>query len=170
MALVGLLVGVLVGVVAPDPALGLAVGGYTAMVLLAFGLTTGLGLRWLPRRAPLAANLSTLSRVTLMTIYVTAAVAVPIHVGLTYVAPSLPRVVPLVAWLVAVWLLSPLWILGLIVGGFVAVASMPATFLGLLWAVSTQFEAAWIGSPVRPWTLYAIRVAVLGCMAVFLLR
>ena len=72
--------------------------------------------------------------------------------------------------LVAVWLLSPLWILGLIVGGFVAVASMPATFLGLLWAVSTQFEAAWIGSPVRPWTLYAIPVAVLGCMAVFLLR
>jgi pimeloyl-ACP methyl ester carboxylesterase len=105
VALVGLLVGVLVGVVAPDPALGLAVGGYTAMVLLAFGLTTGLGLRWLPGRAPLAANLSTLSRVTLMTIYVTAAVAVPIHVGLTYVAPSLPRVVPLVAWLVAVWLL-----------------------------------------------------------------
>jgi uncharacterized membrane protein (DUF485 family) len=72
--------------------------------------------------------------------------------------------------LVAVWLLSPLWIPGLIVGGLVAVASLLATLLGLVLAVSTQFEAAWIGSPVRPWTLYAIPVAVLGFIAVFVLR
>jgi hypothetical protein len=29
-------------------------------------------------------------------------------------------------------------------------------------AVSTQFEAAWIGSPIRPWTLYSMPVAMAG--------
>ncbi len=40
--------------------------------------------------------------------------------------------------------------------------ALVVTFIGLILALSTQFEAAWIGSPVRPWTRYAIPVAILG--------
>ena len=64
--------------------------------------------------------------------------------------------------LLAVWALSVAWIIGLVLGGLVAVIALVATFTGLILALSTQFEAAWVGSPIRPWTLYAIPVALLG--------
>ena len=67
--------------------------------------------------------------------------------------------------LILVWVLSAVWLIGIPVGGLVAVASLVAAVLGLVLAVSTQFEAAWIGSPVRPWSLYAIPVA-LACFVV----
>jgi hypothetical protein len=35
-------------------------------------------------------------------------------------------------------------------GGLVAVVFFVAAFLGLVLGASTQFEAAWIGSPMRP--------------------
>jgi hypothetical protein len=63
---------------------------------------------------------------------------------------------------VAVWLLSVLWIPGVLLGGLVAVAGLVAAFAGLVLAVSTQFEAAWIGSPIRPGTRWAIPVSLLG--------
>ena len=63
--------------------------------------------------------------------------------------------------LVAVWVLSTLWVLGLVFGGLVALTFV-AAFVGLVLAVSTQFEAAWIGSPIRPWTRLAIPVSLLG--------
>jgi hypothetical protein len=71
--------------------------------------------------------------------------------------------------LVAVWLLSPLWIVGVLVGGIVALVTIVAAFAGLVLAVSTQFEAAWIGSPIRPWTRYAIPVALLGFVVIVVL-
>jgi hypothetical protein len=46
-----------------------------------------------------------LVRAALLTAYVAAAVVVPIHVGLTHVVPSPPRMVPLVALIVAAWVL-----------------------------------------------------------------
>lgn len=64
--------------------------------------------------------------------------------------------------LVTVWILSTAWTVGLAAGGLVLVAALVAAFLGLVIALSTQFEAAWIGSPVRPWSLYAIPVALVG--------
>ena len=67
--------------------------------------------------------------------------------------------------LILVWILSAVWLLGIPVGGLVAVASLIAALLGLILAVSTQFEAAWIGSPVRPWSLYATPVS-LACFVV----
>lgn len=68
--------------------------------------------------------------------------------------------------LVAVWILSTVWTIGLALGGLVAVATVVAAFLGFVIALSTQFEAAWIGSPVRPWSLYAMPVAVAGLVIV----
>lgn len=68
--------------------------------------------------------------------------------------------------LIAVWALSVAWIPGLVAGGLVALAALVATLLGLVLALSTQFEAAWIGSPIRPWTLYAIPVALSGFLLV----
>ena len=70
--------------------------------------------------------------------------------------------------LVAVWLLCAGWTVGLVAGGLVMVASFVGTFLGLVLAISTQFEAAWIGSPIRPWTRYAIPVALVGLLLIFL--
>jgi hypothetical protein len=71
--------------------------------------------------------------------------------------------------LVAVWLLSTVWILGVLFGGLVAVVTFVLAFAGLILALSTQFEAAWIGSPVRPWTRYAIPVAIAGFVVVLAL-
>jgi uncharacterized BrkB/YihY/UPF0761 family membrane protein len=71
--------------------------------------------------------------------------------------------------LVAVWLLSTLWILGVLFGGLVALVTFVAAFAGLILALSTQFEAAWIGSPIRPWTRYAIPVSLLGFVLVLVL-
>ena len=71
--------------------------------------------------------------------------------------------------LVAVWSLSIVWILGLVFGGLVAVVTFVAAFAGLVLALSTQFEAAWIGSPIRPWTRVAIPVSLLGFVLVFAL-
>lgn len=68
--------------------------------------------------------------------------------------------------LVAVWLLSASWVVGLAVGGLVSVAAFVGAFLGLVIAFSTQFEAAWIGSPVRPWSLYAMPVALVGMVII----
>lgn len=68
--------------------------------------------------------------------------------------------------LIAVWVLCVAWSIGLAIGGLVAVMALTATFAGLVLAVSTQFEAAWIGSPIRPWTRYAIPVAVAGFVVV----
>jgi hypothetical protein len=64
--------------------------------------------------------------------------------------------------LLLVWILSAAWVVGVPIGGLVAVASLLAALLGLFLAVSTQFEAAWIGSPTRPWSLYAIPVSLAG--------
>jgi uncharacterized BrkB/YihY/UPF0761 family membrane protein len=64
--------------------------------------------------------------------------------------------------LIAVWACSVAWIIGLVIGGLAAVAALVVTFTGLILAISTQFEAAWIGSPIRPWTRYAIPVALSG--------
>ena len=71
--------------------------------------------------------------------------------------------------LVAVWVLSTLWVIGLVVGGLVAMLTFVAAFAGLVLAVSTQFEAAWIGSPIRPWTRLAIPVSLLGFVLVVVL-
>lgn len=64
--------------------------------------------------------------------------------------------------LVIVWALSVFWVIGAVLGGLVAFVAVFATFLGLVLAASTQFEAAWIGSPIRPWTLYSMPVALSG--------
>jgi hypothetical protein len=64
--------------------------------------------------------------------------------------------------LVAVWALSVAWTVGIVVGGLLAVGAYVLTFLGLVLALSTQFEAAWIGSPIRPLSRYAIPIALLG--------
>jgi hypothetical protein len=71
--------------------------------------------------------------------------------------------------LAAVWTLSAAWLVGFPLGGVVALATLVAALLGLVLAVSTQFEGAWIGLPVRPWTRYAIPVAVGGLAATFVL-
>lgn len=113
----GLVPAVVVGGLAPDPALNLAVGGYTAAVLVAFGLGALAGDRLLAsdrfragdRRAagrPTGhVRISTVAVIVLLTVYATAMVAVPIHTGLTWVAPSPERVPALVALLVAGWVL-----------------------------------------------------------------
>lgn len=64
--------------------------------------------------------------------------------------------------LLVVWACSGAWIVGLALGGLVAVVALVATFTGLVLAISTQFEAAWIGSPIRPGTRYAIPIALVG--------
>jgi hypothetical protein len=50
-------------------------------------------------------NVSMLARVAVLTAYAAAMVVVPIQTGLTWVMPSWPRLVPLLALLVAAWLL-----------------------------------------------------------------
>jgi pimeloyl-ACP methyl ester carboxylesterase len=102
---IGLGAGAVVGAIAPDPVLGLSVGGYTAMVLLAFGLTAAIGLRWVAPRPAATTDVSMLGRTPLLTVFVTMAVLVPMHVGLTHAVPSLARLVPLVVLLVAGWVL-----------------------------------------------------------------
>jgi hypothetical protein len=64
--------------------------------------------------------------------------------------------------LIVVWALSVSGIVGALLGGLVAFVAVFTTLVGLVLAVSTQFEAAWIGSPIRPWTLYSIPVALAG--------
>jgi hypothetical protein len=54
-----------------------------------------------------------------------------------------------------------------LVGGLVALVAVALTFMGLILALSTQFEAAWIDSPVRPWTRYPIPVALVGFAVVY---
>jgi dienelactone hydrolase len=98
----GLGAGAVVGVVANEPVLGLAVGGYTAVVLLAFGVAIAVAAGW-PRFGRPAWSM--LVRVGLLAGYATAMVAVPIQVGLTWVVPNVARLVPLVAVGVAVWVL-----------------------------------------------------------------
>jgi uncharacterized BrkB/YihY/UPF0761 family membrane protein len=71
--------------------------------------------------------------------------------------------------LVVVWLFSSVWILGVLLGGLVALVTFVLALAGLVLALSTQFEAAWIGSPIRPWTRYAIPVAMAGFVLVLLL-
>jgi hypothetical protein len=78
----------------------------------------------------------------------------------TIYAPGTPRQAR--RRLVAVWALSVFWIIGAVLGGLMAFVSVFTTFTGLVLAVSTQFEAAWIGSPIRPWTLYSMPVALSG--------
>lgn len=104
---VGLAAGAIAGAVVSDPVLGLAVGGYSAIVLLAFGVVTRLALRVVgpslgttPRRFP-----SMYVRTAVLVAYATLMVELPIQVGLTWVMPSRPRVVPLVALLIAAWVL-----------------------------------------------------------------
>jgi hypothetical protein len=70
--------------------------------------------------------------------------------------------------LLAVWVCSVAWIIGLALGGLVAVVALVVTFIGLVLALSTQFEAAWIGSPIRRWTQYALPVALLGFAVTYL--
>jgi hypothetical protein len=53
-------------------------------------------------------------------------------------------------------------VIGAVLGGLVAFVAVFTTFLGLVLAASTQFEAAWIGSPIRPWTPYSMPVALSG--------
>jgi uncharacterized BrkB/YihY/UPF0761 family membrane protein len=69
--------------------------------------------------------------------------------------------------LLAVWACSVAWVIGIALGGLLAVIALVVTFIGLILAISTQFEAAWIGSPIRPWTRYAIPVALLGFAGVY---
>jgi hypothetical protein len=64
--------------------------------------------------------------------------------------------------LVVVWVLSAVWILGFLLGTLAALMALMAAFVGIVVALSTQFEAAWIGSPIRRWTRYAIPVAIAG--------
>jgi hypothetical protein len=78
----------------------------------------------------------------------------------TIYAPGTPRQAR--RRLIVVWALSVFWIVGALLGGLVALVAVFTTFIGLVLAVSTQFEAAWIGSPIRPWTLYSVPVALSG--------
>lgn len=71
--------------------------------------------------------------------------------------------------LIAVWALSVAWIPGLIVGWILAALTLVAAFVGLVLAVSTQYEAAWVGSPIRRWTRYAIPVALLAFVVTIVL-
>jgi len=103
----GLAAGAVAGLVTPDPVLGMAVGGYTAIVLLAFGGATAIGARLVHAPATQAQHNHrwTYLRTALLAVYATAMVAVPIQVGLTWVVPSGPRLGPLVAILAAAWVL-----------------------------------------------------------------
>ncbi len=58
--------------------------------------------------------------------------------------------------------------LGVLLGGLVLVVTLVLALLGLVLALSTPFEAARIGSPVRPWTRFAIPVALTGFVIPFL--
>jgi len=64
--------------------------------------------------------------------------------------------------LVVVWAFSVAWAVGIMFGGLISVVSLVVTFVGIVLAISTQFEAAWIGSPIRPWSMYAIPVGISG--------
>lgn len=67
--------------------------------------------------------------------------------------------------LITVWVLAAAWVPMLLLGGVLMLVSSVAAFLAFVIALSTQFEAAWIGSPVRPWTLYALPIAGAGMVA-----
>jgi hypothetical protein len=84
----------------------------------------------------------------------------------TIYAPGTPRQAR--RRLIVVWALSVFWIVGALLGGLVAMVAVFTTFIGLVLAVSTQFEAAWIGSPIRPWTLYSVPVALSGIVLALL--
>lgn len=71
--------------------------------------------------------------------------------------------------LVAVWVLSIAWIPAFLAGGLLVALALVAAFLGFVIALSVQFEAAWIGSPIRPWSLYAMPVAAAGFVAALVL-
>ena len=61
----------------------------------------------------------------------------------------------------AVWLMCTSWIIGL-AGGLLAVITFAVTLTGSIVALATQFEADWIGNPVRRWARWAMGVAVVG--------
>lgn len=137
------------GVLTPDPVFGLAVGGYTAVVLLVFGLValagdrllTNAGDRFLANAALRArrpsSNVATGVAIALLTVYATAMVAVPIHTGLTWVAPSPQRMPAVAVLLLAGWVLyaaaerlgAGRWYL------HAAVVAVPLVLLGALAAV-----------------------------------
>jgi hypothetical protein len=98
----GLAAGAVTGAVTPDPALDLAVGGYTALVLAEFGIVAALTIAPWRIRWP---GWSRLAQTALMALYAGAMVAVPIQVGVTWVGPSLARAIPLAAVGLAAWLL-----------------------------------------------------------------
>jgi pimeloyl-ACP methyl ester carboxylesterase len=111
----GLVAGFGVGAVVPDPALGLAVGGYVALVVVAFGLGA-LGVAaviWSVSRGPAGPAPGPeprsprwiILRVAPLVAYAAAMVVVPIQTGLTWVRPNEARLVPLLALLVAAWAL-----------------------------------------------------------------
>jgi hypothetical protein len=52
-------------------------------------------------------------------------------------------------------------LLGLI-APLLALVAVVTTSLGVVLAVSTHFEAAWIGPPIRRWSLLGIPVAAVG--------
>jgi hypothetical protein len=62
---------------------------------------------------------------------------------------------------IAVWLMCASWIIGL-AGGLLAVMTFAVTLTGSIVALATQFEADWIGSPVRRWARWAIGFALVG--------
>lgn len=70
--------------------------------------------------------------------------------------------------LLAVWACSSAWTIGLALGGLAALVALVVTFIGLVLALSTQFEASWIGSPIRQWTRYAIPVALVGFAVMYI--
>jgi len=113
----GLVAGAAVGAVGPDPAFGLAVGGYVAAVVGAFGLAalglaawSGATTRGATRPDAGTADQRRRSpwtplRIAPLVVYAAAMVVVPIHIGLTWVMPNGPRLVPLLALLGAAWAL-----------------------------------------------------------------
>jgi len=111
----GLVAGFGVGAVVSDPALGLAVGGYVALVVGAFGLGAlgvAAAIRAASRRPDELATGAEggrsrwmFLRVAPLVGYAAAMVVVPIQTGLTWVRPNGPRLVPLLALLVAAWAL-----------------------------------------------------------------
>lgn len=108
----GLIVAAGVGAVAPDPSLGFAVGGYVALVVVAFGIAA-LGAAALSGERPDGVAMDSerrrdrwLSlRIAPLVVYAAVMVVVPIQTGVTWVTPNRARLVPLLALLVAAWAL-----------------------------------------------------------------
>jgi hypothetical protein len=101
----GLVAGLVTGLVARDPVLRLAVGGYTAVVLLVFAAVALLVLGPRRPRWPGWPGWTVTLRTVLLAVYAGAMVAVPIQLGFTSVEPSLPRLLPLLLVGVSTWLL-----------------------------------------------------------------